>query len=148
MYIGLHVKYPLLLSDFSKTWIASKDFWKIVLRQISWKFIQWGPSCSTRSDRQIRRRWIRIFCERVPQILAAEVLYLVVPFPQFTLPHTSNNSSKHQAVSLTARLQQNQTDKNRYLQYARLPLYCHNNIDGHYALYFRVLSLTARVRRQ
>jgi hypothetical protein len=39
-YIGLHVKYPLLLSDIGETWIFSTDFRKI-LSQISWKSFQW-----------------------------------------------------------------------------------------------------------
>ena len=26
MYIGLHVKYPLFLSDFNESWIFSTDF--------------------------------------------------------------------------------------------------------------------------
>jgi len=26
MYIGLHVKYPLLLSDYSESWIFSTNF--------------------------------------------------------------------------------------------------------------------------
>ena len=29
MYIGLHVQYPLYLSDFNETWLSSTDFWKI-----------------------------------------------------------------------------------------------------------------------
>jgi hypothetical protein len=28
MYIGLHVKYPLFLSDFNETWILLTDFRK------------------------------------------------------------------------------------------------------------------------
>jgi hypothetical protein len=28
MYIGLHVKYPLFLSDFNETWISSTGFQK------------------------------------------------------------------------------------------------------------------------
>ena len=30
MYVGLHVKYPLILSDFNETWMFSADFWKIL----------------------------------------------------------------------------------------------------------------------
>jgi hypothetical protein len=28
MYIGLHVKYQLFLSDFKENWIFSSEFWK------------------------------------------------------------------------------------------------------------------------
>jgi len=35
MYIGLHVKYPLLLPDFDENWIFSTYILKIVKYQIS-----------------------------------------------------------------------------------------------------------------
>jgi hypothetical protein len=51
MYTGLHVKCPLLLSDINDTQILLTDFQKILTYQISWKSIQWEPSCSTQTDR-------------------------------------------------------------------------------------------------
>jgi hypothetical protein len=49
MYIGLHVNYPLFLSDFNETWIFSTYFWKIVRCQISRKSVQWEQSCFMRT---------------------------------------------------------------------------------------------------
>jgi len=62
-----HVKYPLLLSDISKTWIFSTDFRKILKCQISWKSIQWETNCSMRTDRhdETECRFSQ-FCECAP----------------------------------------------------------------------------------
>ena len=41
MYIRLHWKYQLFLSDFNQTLITSKYFWNILKNQISWKSVHW-----------------------------------------------------------------------------------------------------------
>jgi hypothetical protein len=55
MYTGLHVKYPLLLSDFNENLIFLTDF-RILKYKISRKFVQWELSCSIRTDRETYRQ--------------------------------------------------------------------------------------------
>jgi hypothetical protein len=52
MCIGLHVKCPLFLPDFSENSPLSTDYKKILICQISWKSVQWGSCCSMRTDGQ------------------------------------------------------------------------------------------------
>jgi hypothetical protein len=52
MYIDLHVKYSLILSDFNETLIFWTDFRKMLKYQISWKSVQWKENCSVRTDEQ------------------------------------------------------------------------------------------------
>jgi hypothetical protein len=64
-YAGLRVKYPLFLSRFNEAWIFSTDFRRILLYQISWKSVQWEPSCSMRTDGRTDRRDEAVFvCPR------------------------------------------------------------------------------------
>ena len=56
MYTGIHVKYPLFLSDFlMKFWSFSADFRKILKNKISWKSFQWEPSRSMQTETDMRK---------------------------------------------------------------------------------------------
>jgi len=60
MCIGFHVKYPSCLSDFNSAWTFRTHFQKILKYQISYKSVEWEPSCSFRTygwtDGQTDRR--------------------------------------------------------------------------------------------
>jgi hypothetical protein len=56
MYIGLHVKCPLFLSDFNETWIFWTGFRRKLKNQISWKSVQWEPSFSVWKDGRTERQ--------------------------------------------------------------------------------------------
>jgi len=51
-YIGLHVKYPLFLSDSNECWISSTDLRKIFKYEISWNSVRREPSCFMWADGQ------------------------------------------------------------------------------------------------
>jgi len=56
MYVGLHVKYRLFLSDLIEPWNFSTHFRKIFRYVISLQSVQWEPSCSIRTDGQMDRQ--------------------------------------------------------------------------------------------
>ena len=51
MYIHLHMKCLLFLSDVNETWIFLINFGKILKYEILQKSVQWEPSCSMWTDR-------------------------------------------------------------------------------------------------
>jgi hypothetical protein len=61
MYIGLHVKYRLFLSEFNETWNFSTNFRRILKYRMSWKSFMYEPSYSMRTDGQTWRRLYSLF---------------------------------------------------------------------------------------
>ena len=69
MSSGLHVKYQFFLARFEWKFEFSWVFRKTLKYQISWKSIQWEPSCSMRTDGRTDRHdeansIFSQFCER------------------------------------------------------------------------------------
>jgi hypothetical protein len=61
IYTGLHVKYLSFVTDCNETLIFLTDFWKILVYQISWKFIQWVQS-SMRAEGQTDMTKLTVVC--------------------------------------------------------------------------------------
>ena len=75
IYIGLHVKFPLLLSIFSETLKFLTEFREIIKYQISWKTVLWEPDGRTdRHDEDNSCFWQ--FCERATKLEVPDLLWL------------------------------------------------------------------------
>ena len=55
MYISIHVKYSLFLSDFHKTQFYQQIFEKLRKYKISWKYVRSEPNFSMRTDSRKNR---------------------------------------------------------------------------------------------
>ena len=55
IYVGLHVEYLLFFSDSNEKLNFPDRFSKILKYKISWKSVQWEPSCSMGTDERTDR---------------------------------------------------------------------------------------------
>ena len=95
MYIGLHVKYRLFLSDFNETWIFYTYFGKIPKYQISWKSIQLEPICLKRMDRQTDMTKLTVACRSFAKAPKTWISYYNKKLHDF-------NSSPHSTWLMTS----------------------------------------------
>jgi hypothetical protein len=101
----LHVKYPLLLSDFNENCIFSTEFRKMLKHQIPPKSVQWEPSCSTRADGQTDMTEVlvdlRIFAKATknPTFIETKGKF-PSPHPHITGPNAEAYESKQQTHTL------------------------------------------------
>jgi hypothetical protein len=69
MYIGLHVKYRLFMSDFNEILNLLKGFRKIIEYEISWKSPQWEQRWNFKFiDKFSKNNLIRNFMKISPVI--------------------------------------------------------------------------------
>jgi hypothetical protein len=95
MYTSLHVKYPLFLSRFNETWIFSTDIRITPKHEISWKYVQWKPYCSTPDRNPLTARactmlilWTNSIYRHISSREAAQSCQVLLP--PFTSPKNIN----------------------------------------------------------
>ena len=79
IYIGLHIKYLSLLSDFKETWISSKDCPKILKYKISWKSVQWKHNCSMWMGRQTWQSYLLFAILRMGLQMCSNMYFINQP---------------------------------------------------------------------
>jgi hypothetical protein len=72
MYIGFHAEYQFFLSDFNETWIFATECRRTLKYKISWKSVQWEPSCSMWAERQEWGTYFAILRTRLKTIVCIE----------------------------------------------------------------------------
>jgi len=74
----LHVQYVLFLSNFNETIILPTGLRKILKYQVSWKSVQWGPSCSMWTDGWTSDSHFSTLCGREQKFYVLPIQNVVV----------------------------------------------------------------------